>query len=147
MDQRTLENRHVADSWEDEEAATSESDTEILANKSSIPEAPPPTPISPSGQSEAVWGGYSSANSSVPVRVHSSSLAQSPSSRPEKSTAAAGRMIAGALGMKPPKKSEEALAYDRAIQDKELKRIARAREERKAAEQRREQASRKVWDD
>lgn len=56
-------------------------------------------------------------------------------------------MIAGALGMKPLKRNEEARAYERAIREKESKRIARELEERKAAEERRQQASRQVWDD
>ena len=45
-----------------------------------------------------------------------------PSCRPEKTDAVAKRMIAGALGVKAPKKTEEQKAYDKAIKEKEIKR-------------------------
>ncbi|KAI4191333.1 MAG: hypothetical protein L6R41_000120 [Letrouitia leprolyta] len=151
IDPKTPNSGHVADSWEEEEAqsssASSESDTAASAKISSIPNAPPPTPISPSGRSGTAWGEFPSTHSPASARMYSSSPAQSPSTRPEKSTAVAGRMIAGALGMKSPQKSEETLAYERAIKEKESRRISREREERKAAEERRQKASRQVWDD
>ncbi|KAL9002664.1 MAG: hypothetical protein Q9188_004418 [Gyalolechia gomerana] len=149
--QKSPQTRNVADSWEDEEAdsspASSDSDTAVSASISSVPKAPPPTPISPSGKCGTAWGEFPFTHSSASARAYNSNPAQSPSFRPEKSTAAAGRMIAGALGMKTPKRNEEARAYERAIREKESKRIVREREERKAAEERRQQASRQVWDD
>lgn len=60
--------------------------------------------------------------------------------RPEKTDAAAKRMIAGALGVKAPKRTEEQMAYDKAIREKEVKRrnlekeaVAKAKEEEEAA--------------
>ncbi|KAL8739077.1 MAG: hypothetical protein Q9181_000259 [Wetmoreana brouardii] len=150
-DQRRPKVAPVADSWEDVEAASSSdsSDSEAAnpCNESSVPGAPPPTPISPSTRSGAAWGEFPSAYSSPVGRTHGSSPAQSPSSRPEKSTAAAGRMIAGALGVKAPKRSEEERAYERAIREKELKRISREREERKTEEERQVQARKQIWED
>lgn len=63
--------------------------------------------------------------------------------RPEKSTAVAGRMIAGALGMRAPVKSEEAKKYEKAVREK----VEKEREERRKDEAEREKAKRAVWDD
>lgn len=56
-------------------------------------------------------------------------------------------MIAGALGVKVPKKTEEQRAYERAVKEKEIKR----RKEEKEMEERRkkeaEEMKKKVWDD
>lgn len=56
-------------------------------------------------------------------------------------------MIAGALGVKSPRRSDEARAYERAVREKESKRIMKEREERKTEEERRQQARRQVWED
>ncbi|KAL8838043.1 MAG: hypothetical protein Q9170_002279 [Blastenia crenularia] len=149
-DQRSPQARHVADSWEDEEVASSptssDPDTAASTKVSSVPNAPPPTPVSPSVQVGTAWGELPSTFS-ITSRLANGSPAQSPSSRPEKSTATAGRMIAGALGVKTPQKSEEVRQYERAVREKETKRIAKEREERKAEEERRQQARRQVWED
>ncbi|KAL9590683.1 MAG: hypothetical protein Q9203_000545, partial [Teloschistes exilis] len=139
----------VADSWEDDalSSSTSSDSENATTKKSSVPGAPPPTPISPSARTDRVWGDLSSTYSSSVGQVHDSSRVQSPSSRPEKSTATAGRMIAGALGLKAPKKSEEERVYERAIKEKEVKRIAREREGRRAEEEKRSQARRQIWED
>lgn len=59
----------------------------------------------------------------------------------------AKRLIAGALGVKVPKKTEEQRAYERAVKEKEIKR----RKEEKEMEERRkkeaEEMKKKVWDD
>ncbi|KAL8906751.1 MAG: hypothetical protein Q9171_006144 [Xanthocarpia ochracea] len=150
---RTRPNAHpVAESWEEEEEAASSSvssdDADETATPHYIPSAPPPTPISPSARkSGTAWGDFPSAYSPEPSIGRSSPAQASPSHRPEKSTATAGRMIAGALGVKAPKKSEEARAYERAVREKESKRIARERDERKMEEERRQQARRQVWED
>ncbi|KAL8660340.1 MAG: hypothetical protein Q9202_006649 [Teloschistes flavicans] len=140
----------VADSWEDEAPSSSaSSDSEIVktTNESSVPGAPPPTPISPSARNGRVWGDFSPTYSPPVSQAHGSSRAQSPPSRPEKSTATAGRMINSALGMKAAKKSEEEQAYERAIREKEAKRIAREREVRRAEEEKRSQVRRQIWED
>ncbi|KAL8692437.1 MAG: hypothetical protein Q9218_002537 [Villophora microphyllina] len=142
----------VADSWDDEKeavssSASSDSETATPANESSVPGAPPPTPISPSARSDGAWGDVPSIHSQSAGQSHGFSPTQSPASRPEKTTATAGRMIAGALGIKAPKKSEEERAYERAMREKESKRLSREREERKAEEEKRSQARRQIWED
>ncbi|KAL8770076.1 MAG: hypothetical protein Q9209_004114 [Squamulea sp. 1 TL-2023] len=147
--------RPVAESWEDdedeEEAASSSNssdDVDETATPRYIPSAPPPTPISPSARKgDTAWGDFPSTYSPQSPNGRSSSAQATPSHRPEKSTATAGRMIAGALGVKAPKRSEEARAYDRAVREKESKRVAKEREERKEEEERRQQARRQVWED
>lgn len=62
--------------------------------------------------------------------------------RPEKQTAVAGRMIAGALGVRAPPKSEEGKRYERALREK----AGREKEEKKSEEQERERAKMAVWD-
>ncbi|KAI4161168.1 MAG: hypothetical protein L6R39_000128 [Caloplaca ligustica] len=135
----------VVDSWEDDEppSSSTNSDSETGAR----PDAPPPTPISPSARTGAAWGEFPPMYSSPCGRSHVGGQPQSPSARPEKSTAAAGRMIAGALGVKAPTKSEEARAYERAIREKESKRISKERGERKTEEERRQRARRQIWED
>lgn len=63
--------------------------------------------------------------------------------RPEKTSAAAGRMIAGALGVKPPKKSEEEKRYEKVVREKEM---ARRKERAKEVEEG-ERTKRSVWED
>lgn len=67
--------------------------------------------------------------------------------RPEKQVAVAGRMIAGALGVKAAPKSEEARAYERAVREKERKRLAKEKEGKRAEVEAAERAKRQVWDD
>lgn len=55
-------------------------------------------------------------------------------------------MIAGALGVKPPKKSEENKAYERAVREKERKRRDMAKEEARKAEREKEEARRAIWE-
>ncbi len=70
-----------------------------------------------------------------------------PEKRPEKSSAAAGRMIAGALGVKAPKKTEEGKAYERAVRENERVRREKLKEEGRTEEREREEARKKVWDE
>lgn len=69
-----------------------------------------------------------------------------PNHRPEKQIAVAGRLIAGALGVKAPPKSEEAKAYERVIRENEKKRLAREREGRRVEAEEAERAKRDVWE-
>lgn len=143
--------RPVADSWEDEEDAASSASSDDAGETGTpryIPSAPPPTPISPSARrADTAWGEFPSVYSPQSSVGRSNPAQATTSHRPEKSTATAGRMIAGALGVKTPKRSEEAKAYERAVREKESKRIARERDERKMEEERRQQARRQVWED
>ncbi|KAL8874414.1 MAG: hypothetical protein Q9174_000259 [Haloplaca sp. 1 TL-2023] len=140
----------VAESWEDDEAASSsDSESTNPRKEPTIPDAPPPTPISPSLRSHAgiAWEESPSSSSPSATRSHGSNSAESRSSRPEKSTAAAGRMIAGALGVRTPKRSEEERAYERVIREKEMKRIAKEKDEHRMEEERRMKARAQVWED
>jgi hypothetical protein len=61
--------------------------------------------------------------------------------------ALAKRMIAGALGVKAPKKTEEQKAYDRAIKENEIKRRNQEREAAARAKEEAERAKAAVWDE
>ena len=150
----------MVDSWEDEaaqfsqSAEDSDSDRSVTARDgSSIPNAPPPTPISPVAHKRASWDRVSSTPSSPPDRSnaahHTPTAPYSAlqTSRPEKSTAAAGRMIAGALGVRTPAKSEESKAYERAMRDKEIKRIQKEREAKAFDEEQKKIAKTRIWED
>jgi hypothetical protein len=67
--------------------------------------------------------------------------------RPEKTDAVAKRMIAGALGVRAPKKTEEQKEYERAVREKERRRKEREGEERRREEEERERARKSVWSD
>jgi len=133
----------LADSWEDEEENSgSDTDRPLTPQASAdYPSAPPPTPISPShGETFISPYGYGSDG----VRDARSERA---SARPEKTDAVAKRMIAGALGVKAPKKTEEQKAYDRAIKEKEMKRRAAEKESAARVKEEAERAKAAVWDD
>jgi hypothetical protein len=55
-------------------------------------------------------------------------------------------MIAGALGIRAPKRTEEQRAYDRAMKEKEIKRRNRAKEEEAKAKEEDDRAKAAVWD-
>ena len=156
----------LPDSWEDEALSTtppSPSNTchtqpSRPANEDvdSIPSAPPPTPISPTyrsatktdmsrGLGNSIWENpYGAPTSPMSPRNLGNGSA---TIRPEKTTAAAGRMIAAGLGVKQPKKSEESKAYEKAVREKER----RTREMEKRVEKERlealERAKKSVWED
>lgn len=67
--------------------------------------------------------------------------------RPEKTDAVAKRMIAGALGVRAPKKTEEQRAYERAVKEKEIKRMTEEKEAAARAQEDAEKAKAAVWDD
>ena len=55
-------------------------------------------------------------------------------------------MIAGALGVKLPKKTEESKAYERAVREKERKRREMAKEEAGKAKEEEEDARKAIWE-
>ena len=55
-------------------------------------------------------------------------------------------MIAGALGIRAPKRTEEQRKYDRAVKEQEIKRRNREREEREQEREEEEKAKNAVWD-
>ncbi|RHZ43732.1 uncharacterized protein CDV56_102063 [Aspergillus thermomutatus] len=154
----------VADSWEDEAdsdpslseieqscpSSAATPDPSTLSPSVSVsaegPLDPPPTPISP--QTSQPW--VSSAP--LPGRGLSSSPSRgsgsrSPVRRPEKQTAVAGRLIAGALGIRAPKRTEEQRAYDRAVKEQEIRRRNREREEEAKRKEAEERAKAAIWDE
>ncbi|KAF2083578.1 hypothetical protein K490DRAFT_60351 [Saccharata proteae CBS 121410] len=167
----------IADSWDDEvsssddddaEAATTETDTPTDASANPLkpttsegPIAPPPTPASPIAASPAMraapTGTGSIANTlyDSPYAIASeargsgsgSASSGGPTKRPEKTTAVAARLIAGGLGVRAPKRTEEEREYDRAVREKERKRREREREEKEKERRREELAKKSVWDD
>ncbi|KAN0067634.1 hypothetical protein V8E54_014199 [Elaphomyces granulatus] len=146
---------HVAEFWEDELSSTSEAELEqetstVISPSSSNAEdplAPPPTPVSTFRRQS--WAATSrsppSASTSPPGTTRISSPS-APRVRPEKQTAVAGRMIAGALGIRPPARTEEQRAYDRAMKEKEIKRRNRAKEEEAKAKEEDDRAKAAIWD-
>ncbi|KAH8598979.1 hypothetical protein B0O99DRAFT_683711 [Bisporella sp. PMI_857] len=128
----------VPDSWEDDNDVP---ETPI-AQQSSFPSAPPPTPISPSYNSSQT--GF---DAPFGYRPESRERERGGGSRPDKTDAVAKRLIAGALGVKAPKRTEEQRAYDRALKEKEIKRREAERERERREEEERERAKRGVWED
>jgi len=151
----------VADSWENdlggsdtetEDASTSSTTKPLGIRKSTsgtstdYPAAPPPTPASPSGRFS-----YDDdppfAHPSQLAHSRDSSGSNSPTRRPEKTTAVAGRLIAGALGVRAPKRTEEQRAYDKAIREKEMRRRQKEKEEAERKKMESEKAKKSVWED
>lgn len=150
----------MASSWEDDlEASDTEtedatassisfSSTKKLAPATSndYPAAPPPTPASPSSRfsydDEPPF-----AHPSQLARSSSGSGSNSPTRRPEKSAAVASRLIAGALGVRAPKRTEEQRAYDKAMRESEIKRRQREKEEAERKRIESEKAKQSVWED
>ncbi|KAH6613970.1 hypothetical protein C7974DRAFT_67614 [Boeremia exigua] len=144
----------VADSWDlessgsDTETEASDAPLSIISTASTAnndelpPHPPPPTPASPTPfdfPDDSVYGaGRLRGDSGV-----SSGLDK----RPEKTTAVAGRMIAGALGIRAPKRTEEEREFDRAMREKERKRRNEEREREKKEGEEREARKKAVWDD
>jgi hypothetical protein len=59
----------------------------------------------------------------------------------------AKRLIAGALGVRAPKMTEEQRAYDRAVKEKEIKRRIVEKEEAAKAQEEAEKAKAAAWND
>ena len=132
----------VVDSWEEEDLSDSDSGPEDASNadQSSIPNAPPPTPILPSHR--PTWDNSRGFPSDRPQAARDRDEGR----RPEKSTATASRMIAAGLGVKAPKKTEEQRAYDRVAKEQELKRRNREKEAVTKEKEEAERAKNAVWD-
>ncbi|KAF7895097.1 hypothetical protein EAF00_006911 [Botryotinia globosa] len=165
----------LADSWEDEASSGSDTETEtdttqppstentLSPTSSSFPSAPPPTPISPPPPSEHFPPPPSSSSSKKPINSSaqefenpygypgpsssSPNSARGPERRQEKTDAVARRLIAGALGVRAPKKTEEQREYERVQKEKEMKRRKEEREEEEKRRQEAEKIKKGVWDD
>jgi hypothetical protein len=143
--------QEVADSWEDEDLSSDSSDTETETETPTgatrgrrepidedEPSAPPPTPASPSGAYPPDLP-YNPYKSIQPSRERQST----PDKRPEKTTSVAARLIAGGLGVRVPKRTEEQREFDKAVREKEKKK--REEEREKAREVERMKAA--IWED
>ena len=159
----------VIDSWEDEDLAspvdneqgtqtpTEASDFSSKPSNASNPalHPPPPTPISPRGGSQYIdWSTAGVLGGGRPTPFSPSSTNPSTPSdsdrerrRPEKSTATASRLIAAGLGMKVPKKTEEAKQYDRAVREQEIRRKNREKEAQQREREADEKLKAAVWND
>lgn len=153
----------VADSWDDE-ASGSDTETDepstaagnkptsprdsldpisTVPSNEGAPTPPPPTPASPTPFDFPDNTPYGSIDGGVKGRGASNA----PDKRPEKTTAVAGRLIAGALGVRAPKRTEEEREYDRAMREKERKRRTEEKEREKREAEEREARKKAVWDD
>lgn len=142
----------IAESWED----VSSSDTEMETDADNVsrkyafkfdqdvlretPGPPPPTPISMrSDESE------NSACEGRQLPASAKGSRGEEKKRPEKTTAVAGRLIAGALGLKAPKKTDEQRAYDRATKEQEIKRKTREKAMKDKEREEDEKARAAAW--
>lgn len=132
----------IADSWEDEDASSDTETDEPSTRRSNrnMPGAPPPTPISPTSYQADFEDPYA-----VPDQPGLG--AKGDRERPTKTNATAGRLIAGALGVKAPKRTEEQRAYDKAMKEKEIRSKEKAKEGKKRAEEEVERAKESAWED
>lgn len=145
---------NVADSWEDEADEGDAPPSRSAAGASSLsrprtsdlPDPPPPTPASPSVYKADDHYSYS-IDGVIGGSQRSASPATDPDKRPEKSTAVASRLIAGALGVRAPRRTEEQRKYDRAVKEQEIKRKNREKEELRRKEEEAQKAKAAMWDD
>ncbi|KAJ9656175.1 hypothetical protein H2198_005137 [Neophaeococcomyces mojaviensis] len=138
------------DSWEDQpddEApveAPGPSLKQITSNDNPAP--PPPTPVSQENSDPFArkWEPSAAVDSGRPTLRYGSPA--NGDRRPEKTTSTANRLIAGALGIKAPKKTEEQKQYDKAVKDAEIRRKNREREQQQRERLEDEKAKAAVWD-
>ncbi|CAD6504608.1 BgTH12-00116 [Blumeria graminis f. sp. triticale] len=134
------------DSWEDEQISSEDEIEDPLSPEqpANFPLAPPATPISQtiSFTHESLNGicGYNLENASD-VRTARGCP------RPDKTDAAAKRMIAGALGIKPSKKTEDQMAYEKAVKEREVKRRKQEKEALQRTQIESERAQQAIWSD
>ncbi|MCJ1479586.1 hypothetical protein MMC13_008272 [Lambiella insularis] len=135
-------------SWDEDLSSDTESEISPRPYCNDFPSAPPPTPITPT--SNAARGGWAQfENPYSPGIGRSSDGDLSPmrgNFRPEKTTAVAGRMIAGALGVRAPKKSEEQRQYEKVVKEKEVRRREKEREGKRREEDEAVKAKAAIWD-
>lgn len=154
----------LAESWDDE--AEDEDDTPTAetgldpAIAGDTPEAPPPTPASPSVKLKATSSG-SPYQTFPPYGMNGSEEADQAESngtpprsrgidaakRPEKTTATASRLIAAGIGQRPPRRTKEEREYDQAMRVQEKKRRDAEKEELERRRQAKERAKASIWED
>ncbi|KAJ5450057.1 uncharacterized protein N7458_006506 [Penicillium daleae] len=133
----------VADSWEDEANLSSDDEPGSTADTAS------PSVLSPALSAEGPLDPLQRPSHCRRRTQPASPGAgpKNPARRPEKQTAVAGRLIAGALGIRAPKRTEEQRAYDRSVKEQEIRRRNREREELAKAREEDERAKANVWTD
>jgi hypothetical protein len=146
----------VADSWEEEEeASTNPSLTNTTFKQPLDTAAPVPKSnyIPPHLKYRSAAPSPPSRSITPPSRSTTPASSTTPSSttsserRPEKTNAVAHRLIAGALGVKVPRRTEEQRAYDKAMREQEKKKRDQEREAKKKAEEDAAKAKAAIWDD
>ncbi|KAI5207442.1 hypothetical protein E4T39_01886 [Aureobasidium subglaciale] len=145
----------VAESWEEEASSEKEPDnTPTLSSPESAVRSTEEAAAVPKSTYLPPHLKYRSAAPSPPTRSttppsRSSTPASTTSSerRPEKTNAVAHRLIAGALGVKVPRRTEEQRAYDKAMREQEKKKRDQEREAKKKAEEDAVKAKAAIWDD
>jgi len=155
----SAKHQQIAESWD---AADSDDESSLMTSKPTVvsgsrpppqlsdyPSAPPPTPVAPQqwqNTGSPFQGIDFNKDSGSRVARRRAESGDSAGARPEKTNAVAGRLIAGALGVKAPRRTEDQRAYDKAMKEKETKRRDNEREQKKLDEERRVKAKRDIWD-
>lgn len=148
MNEQVIE---APESWENEPVDDDllEAPGPSLKQISSIdnPAPPPPTPVSPTNATAGrAWPLVSGPETGKPTLRPSGTSRDAVDKRPEKTTSTANRMIAGALGIKAPKKTEEQKQYDKAVKEAEIKRKNKEKEQKEQQRLEDEKAKSAVWD-
>ncbi|KAK4507699.1 hypothetical protein PRZ48_001434 [Zasmidium cellare] len=145
----------VVDSWEDEANDSSDDEgqgtsTPVRPSTSDMPDAPPPTPSSPShgSQRDIDYQSFQSLQFGGNFDNPSSRPGTSGDERrPDKTTSVASRLIAAGIGQKAPKRTKEQREYDQAMKVQEKKKRDQAKEEEERKRREKEQAQKDIWGD
>lgn len=151
----------VADSWDDDDDEASSDDDMATpttpTRAASPPKVPPPTPASPfqsnvrDRAAQLPQFSFEGGPGENPGLAFTNNMAGDSRDRrrgddvrrPEKSAAAASRLIAGALGIRAPKMTAEQREYEKAIKEKEKNR----RTEEKQRKEQEEKGRLAAWED
>ncbi|KAK6006525.1 hypothetical protein QM012_006935 [Aureobasidium pullulans] len=142
----------VADSWEEEEEASLDHEASSTTTDRARPAAeaapvPKSTYLPPHLKYRSAAPSPPSRSVTPPSRSATPSSSASSERRPEKTNAVAHRLIAGALGVKVPRRTEEQRAYDKAMREQEKRKRDKEREAKKKAEEDAAKAKAAIWDD
>ncbi|KZF26320.1 hypothetical protein L228DRAFT_9931 [Xylona heveae TC161] len=148
MAPKCAHDEEVVDSWEDdvlpeEDAMNADVTSEVRPNMVSR-QKPTENRSNSDWQNVVVDNPYSATFDGRHLQTPN---LQQESRRPEKQTAVAGRMIAGALGVRAPKKTDEQRAYERAVKEREIKRRNLERQAQVRATEEAEKAKAAIWED
>lgn len=145
-------NTEVADSWEEEASTDQEPSSTTTTTHTANPTLEPaPVPessyVPPHLKYRSAAPSPPSRSVTPPSRSGTPSSSASSERRPEKTNAVAHRLIAGALGVKVPRRTEEQRAYDKAMREQEKRKRDKEREAKKKAEEDAAKAKAAIWDD